>query len=707
MYDREADLDFYQNYSPYALPPIEPTSRTGSPASLHMMSHHRSLSPPPILMPLEADYEGVTGLMTAELYPSANSANSSPYHPHPFDIPYRRHSNASSIYQRGAAAVNAQRASMVLPSDDHFVSLSYPVATRPTSCLLPAEMAVLPVSEPSQGPPLFPLNGGGAAGLHHPSPSVPSPSPLSPVLTRGMSSSSAPTLQLVGSGGDGGEPDPSKGPLQDQPPTHRGSTMSIRDRLLQRSKSAFGRKPVENVNSNGDMEGSDSPSPALAADAMGVSRTGTPIDNEERNSDSGFTGMDTMATGGQEGTERGTGTGSDDGSDPESIGQEGRRMGESGIGRRRLSGSTSGTGASQNNTSDNETVMVAIGGMADHDGGDGGNNGAYTAEGGMRKASVASGSSLGLLAKLTRRLSRHITDDENNKSHNGDDEKTALGADQSQGGTGGHPLFPPQMSWQGHHSHCSNPSPLLQSTSGPEDFDFLAMLPQFPAFLFQQPPHLIAGVLGGIGGVGDPGNYYYMNRQEEARQLLAKDHEFLRSRRWRTWTWSKVMLAFSNTVLLTYSLLFTSVMVKSWIGDPAIKHVLDSGIMMIANRNLLYLILIGYVSYRRGHATLYAKLKYSWIFEYGRDDRLVIQNALSCCGYRSTVDFPSYDLHCFPRAPLPPCEHLFIKHQEDLLANTSASAFTLVGIQLFIILVALMCSNHVDRLFRVAKEHVR
>ena len=37
---------------------------------------------------------------------------------------------------------------------------------------------------------------------------------------------------------------------------------------------------------------------------------------------------------------------------------------------------------------------------------------------------------------------------------------------------------------------------------------------------------------------------------------------------------------------------------------------------------------IGYICYRRRNVSLYQKLKFSWINEYTRDDRLVIQNAV-------------------------------------------------------------------------------
>ncbi|KAG0032200.1 hypothetical protein BGZ81_011455 [Podila clonocystis] len=195
--------------------------------------------------------------------------------------------------------------------------------------------------------------------------------------------------------------------------------------------------------------------------------------------------------------------------------------------------------------------------------------------------------------------------------------------------------------------------------------------------------------------------------------------------------------------LLGYSIAWTFVMTMSWKGAAWTKPFLDSGIMMIANRHLLLLMMaaaplgifvaligfvgilsqnrkvlsiytillwplfglitaVGYICYRRLHVSLYQKLKFSWINEYSRDDRLVIQNALSCCGFRSLGDYPSYDLHCFPRAPLPACESRFIQYQQDLLSTASSAAFILVPVQLVVMIIALLCSNHVDHLYRSA-----
>jgi len=49
---------------------------------------------------------------------------------------------------------------------------------------------------------------------------------------------------------------------------------------------------------------------------------------------------------------------------------------------------------------------------------------------------------------------------------------------------------------------------------------------------------------------------------------------------------------------------------------------------------------IGYICYRRVHVQLYQKLKFSWINEYSRDDRLVIQNAVDIHSFLTIAPHP-------------------------------------------------------------------
>ncbi|KAF9170115.1 hypothetical protein BGX20_009408 [Mortierella sp. AD010] len=197
---------------------------------------------------------------------------------------------------------------------------------------------------------------------------------------------------------------------------------------------------------------------------------------------------------------------------------------------------------------------------------------------------------------------------------------------------------------------------------------------------------------------------FSQNRQDEGRLRLEQEREYQKTRKLRTWTKSKAALLVSNTLLFIYSIGWTVVMGMSWKGAAWTKPYLDSGIMIVANRKLFYTLIvsIGYICFRRKNPFLHLKLKSSWINEYTRDDRLVIQNALSCCGYRAPGDYPSYDLHCFPRASLPFCENLFLTYQQDLLSNTSSSAFSIMVLQLVVMIVALLCSNHIDNLYRTA-----
>ncbi|KAF9328285.1 hypothetical protein BG006_008514 [Podila minutissima] len=307
------------------------------------------------------------------------------------------------------------------------------------------------------------------------------------------------------------------------------------------------------------------------------------------------------------------------------------------------------------------------------------------------------------------------------------------------------------------------PSP-VQSPGGTWDGPNLTPSPMFPigggggmgmmdaAFMREQQMQYSQGV-GTIGAGGVP-RYskemrrnsvmsYSLNRQDDGRLQLEQERQYHRKRILWTWTRSKVVLLLANTLLLGYSIAWTLVMTMSWKGAAWTKPFLDSGIMMIANRKLLLLMMaaapfgifvaligfvgllsqnrkvlsiytillwplfglitaVGYICYRRLHVSLYQKLKFSWINEYSRDDRLVIQNALSCCGFRSLGDYPSYDLHCFPRAPLPACENRFIQYQQDLLSTASSAAFILVPVQLVVMVTALLCSNHVDHLYRSA-----
>ncbi|KAG0232309.1 hypothetical protein BGW42_008275 [Actinomortierella wolfii] len=495
-------------------------SRTGSPASLHIVTQN-----PFSYLPREADYEGVSG-MSAGLH----SATSSPYYPHshPFDPSHRRDSNGGSVHQ------HAQRLSPVAtPSDDLFVPLSYPVALSPTSPTSFHEQGI--ASDPS-----YPLN-----GLYHP-PST-SPAEPSPLKRKTTSRTSKPqALQVPRS-----IVEPSSRAGRETP---QSPTLSMRNGLLQGSTHPSRQTNVEDFSHDST---NDSPTPPTII-SPGAS-------NEELPSDSGFARLDVP--------ESEDGGIIDNGDHGTSSNQT-----DDGVERRRPSEDSTMSTAAQSNskesnnaTTDNETVTTGM-------------NTPMAAVVDSRKASHASGAGLNIFAKLTRRFSRHMPKATRSSEKLGDGcQQRGNDAIRACNETTTPSLVHPHTYLRTQHSQYSNPSPLILSTSGPDDYDYPTLIHQFPAYLFQGQPYLPPGAEATLDGVGlrrstilTGDGFYYPNRQEEARRALAVERALLMGQRWKSWT------------LFVYSVIFTVTMVRAWIGDPAIKPVLDSGIMMIANRKLLY-----------------------------------------------------------------------------------------------------------------------
>ncbi|KAG0260395.1 hypothetical protein BG011_001924 [Mortierella polycephala] len=95
-------------------------------------------------------------------------------------------------------------------------------------------------------------------------------------------------------------------------------------------------------------------------------------------------------------------------------------------------------------------------------------------------------------------------------------------------------------------------------------------------------------------------------RQDEARMKLEQERAYFQTRKWKTWTWSKIALLLANTIS---------------------RKVLGIYNVLLWPLFSLY-ITIGYIGFRRVNVDLYQDLKTSWISEYTRDDRIVIQNAI-------------------------------------------------------------------------------
>ncbi|KAF9292458.1 hypothetical protein BGZ68_005141 [Mortierella alpina] len=180
-----------------------------------------------------------------------------------------------------------------------------------------------------------------------------------------------------------------------------------------------------------------------------------------------------------------------------------------------------------------------------------------------------------------------------------------------------------------------------------------------PAFLKEQQLQQLQGdcVIGEGTDVLGNGIGFGTNRQDDARLKLEQEREYLKTRKLRSWTRSKVLLLLSNTLVIVKLMIFANgTNLTMLVTDPSLTSRIVMmvtspcgvavallgyyGILKQSRKVLsIYAVLlwplfglltsIGYICYRRRNVALYQKLKFSWIYEYTRDDRLVIQNAVS------------------------------------------------------------------------------
>ncbi|CAO3569665.1 unnamed protein product [Mortierella alpina] len=116
---------------------------------------------------------------------------------------------------------------------------------------------------------------------------------------------------------------------------------------------------------------------------------------------------------------------------------------------------------------------------------------------------------------------------------------------------------------------------------------------------------------------------------------------------------------------------------------------------------------VGYIAFRRSKNHLRAHLKDEWVHSYSRDQRLLVQRHLKCCGYQDSTYFGEYDLRCFPMINLPGCQHKYNLYEDKLLTTCWTASFALAPLQLFVMIAALLCSNHVDGMLRSGRPGLK
>ncbi|KAJ7063803.1 hypothetical protein C8F01DRAFT_1129357 [Mycena amicta] len=201
------------------------------------------------------------------------------------------------------------------------------------------------------------------------------------------------------------------------------------------------------------------------------------------------------------------------------------------------------------------------------------------------------------------------------------------------------------------------------------------------------------------------------------------------------WTRFKVILFFANTILSIYSLCALVFTLLTWF-----RTLKDARILLVANQTELVfstvaatfafvtsligfpgillnnrpflavytfllwiafglLVVPGYITFKRRNLNLEGKLNQQWSQELGAAGRLIVQNALHCCGYFSPFIEATVSSTCYARSVLPGCKKDFLEFEKKALERMYVVAFGLVPVHIGVIVAGLLCSNHVTYRF--------
>ncbi|KAJ7062305.1 hypothetical protein C8F01DRAFT_986808, partial [Mycena amicta] len=170
----------------------------------------------------------------------------------------------------------------------------------------------------------------------------------------------------------------------------------------------------------------------------------------------------------------------------------------------------------------------------------------------------------------------------------------------------------------------------------------------------------------------------------------------------RTWDQANVMSVADNDLLILITLSGAILIFTALVG---LSGVLLNARPILAVYTLLLwpalasMAAIGYVAYKRATFALDHKLNLSWSQYYTPVGRLLIQDALHCCGFYSALHEATPSKQCYPRTPLPGCKGKLYRFERGNLILIWESVFSLVLLHLVNMVVALVCANHVTEMF--------
>ncbi|KAG9118444.1 hypothetical protein FRC07_007049 [Ceratobasidium sp. 392] len=156
------------------------------------------------------------------------------------------------------------------------------------------------------------------------------------------------------------------------------------------------------------------------------------------------------------------------------------------------------------------------------------------------------------------------------------------------------------------------------------------------------------------------------------------------------WTPEKWSLLFSVCSVFIYGLAGLLLVLMTWFG---VLH------QSIITRIIDYDILVSYSAYRRAAFALPNKLDQAWSQKWGDEDRMILQYSFHCCGYWSPEHEATISPLCYPRTLLPGCKMRVLHFERVSLRRYYTWVFALVPLHVLNIVTAVLCSNHVNRLF--------
>jgi hypothetical protein len=115
--------------------------------------------------------------------------------------------------------------------------------------------------------------------------------------------------------------------------------------------------------------------------------------------------------------------------------------------------------------------------------------------------------------------------------------------------------------------------------------------------------------------------------------------------------------------------------------------------------SLISMVAIGFATYKRSTFALDHKLDLAWSQWYTPKGRLMIQDALHCCGFYDALHEAIPSKRCYPRTSLPGCKGSLYRFEKKTLEIISSAMLSLVLLHILNIIVALLCANHITNDF--------